>query len=129
SPTLIVFTTTDLGLICQVVKLSINLRSGPLASGKCILRQPFCKFLSVGVLRGKQRSDQIRFMWWIASRISADVGLYRGTASRFVRQWPGSGRTSADAEIHQIFWLRLRRVRRRCTRPVDTDALSDGKFR
>src|SRR5262245_23150821 len=36
-----------------------------------ILKQPVCKFLSVGVLRGKERSDQLRFMRSIASGIFA----------------------------------------------------------
>jgi len=35
-----------------------------------------CKFLSIGVLRGKERSGPIRFMRWIASGIFADVRLY-----------------------------------------------------
>src|SRR5262249_24768732 len=56
-----------------------------------ILKQLVCKFLSVGVLRGKERSDQLRFMRSIASGIFADVRLYGRDGLRAVRRiiWLG----------------------------------------
>src|SRR5262249_26188259 len=60
-----------------------------------ILKQPVCKFLSVGVLRGKERSDQLRFMRSIASGIFAGVRLY------------DRGRDGLRA-VRRIIWLRYK---------------------
>jgi hypothetical protein len=54
--------------------------------GATILKQPVCKLLSVGVLHGKERSDQLRFMRWIASGIFADVRLDGRDGLRAVRR-------------------------------------------